>query len=1291
MKNAIFKGISLLFTISFFISISLAAPAEPTSVSAIDVSGDNGGNISITWTKSTDDGAGGNNVSYYEILRSTVSSSGPFSLIFTRPNGSVSYTDNTTSDGTPYWYKVNASDGTNSSSSSVVGPVQSKENIPPIISSVTNGTVNDSTAVITWTTDEASTSRVDYDTNPSVPYDFTEEETAYVTSHSITLSGLNANTTYYYVVKSTDSAGNPNTSAEFNFTTSVDITKPNVTSTNPSNGASNAPLNTNITATFSEDMNVSTINNFSFTLTGATAISGTVSYNVGTKTATFNPYANLNYSTTYTATVTTAVTDLIGNAMNSNKVWTFTTLGNQAPTASLDSVSPPDGVTPVTFNFSVRFTDAENESLSNVKVYIEGVDYAMNQVDAGDLTTSDGKDYKLTITNSVVGTHDYYFKATDSYGNTGQSSTKNFEVFSATYYSGDRIWSDGMSRTYVWNPQSFSGFYYDLDTNVGSETLTIEDIDRSLNKGTIIYKTSPIPIKFEYGNWGTYDVIGFMADRYFAGYHANSFASSSDNLLDKRKLSKVLTDNDKSYNVRTGSSLKLEEGYEFRISEMSTSGSAVMVGLFKDGGKVKEDIVSEGDTFSYEKDLGSAKNIPIIAIYIDTVFAGMETSTVIVEGIFQISEKYITVDTGNEFGEMEVTSVSSTGITMKNEGSVSLSEGDDFNLMGKINIIVADDSNTLRFAPYVDISEPGTYELRGTVTEETSFDWTPFNFEALLYDIDTGEGDEILHVERSSPTSRTVAVNKLTYTVSPIKKSFEHSSDGWKNFQSIGFMGNTYFAGYLKESSFLTTDRSLIEEGKLSKILMDEDKRYTLHIGNSLPLQEGYSVRIDEISRSGEALMFTILKNGEEIDTDISSGDDTYVYEVKVGDTDIPIFIFHIDQVFRGMETNSVFIDGVFQISEKFTTIEKGDSYGIMEVTSTTSSSIVMKNKDDSISLGEGDTISIMGDIKIKVADDSTVRFYPFKEIVVEEPLYLELDIPNNVYQNEELTIKVTSDGDNIKGATIKFGDTSIGTTDSSGELSYTPTEPGTFTITASKEGYESDDDKIEVLYQPKVLLVSTPLVSDKGESIVISVTSEGVGVKDASVKFGSNNLGTTPASGNITYTPDEVGTFTISASRSGYQDATKDIDITDPGAKLVFSNLTIIPRIVEPGENVNITVEAANFGTLREAQTMYLKVNGDVVISQDLVLGPGEIVTIHFNMNRSKAGTYLVEVDGRSNTFRVKGLQLGSTSLFVGGIIALLSTAAIVYSISQGTLTVDILSAKVQAFEKMLRQLVEK
>jgi len=897
----------------------------------------------------------------------------------------------------------------------------------------------------------------------------------------------------------------------------------------------------------------------------------------------------------------------------------------------------------------------------------------------------------FTTSASTPDTYTVKAIATNTTTSASDSYEWTWKVNPKTYHSGNRIWDKeaGMSEEeYTWNPQSFSGFYYDLDTDEGSETLTIEDIDRSLGKYDITYETSPISIDFEQDIWGTYEVIGFMADRYFAGYTSStSFASDSDSLLDEEQLSKVLLDTDKKYNIRSGTPLELEEGYDLRIAEFGSGGDAVMVALFKDGEKVTEDIVEQDDTFVYEKDLGGAKNMPIIAIYFDSIFVGTETSTIVIEGIFQISDEYIDVSTGDDFGLMTVKTVRSSHIIMKNDDSVSLGEGDDFNLMGKINIIVAD-SNTLRFAPYVDMSEPGTYELRGTVTEQTEFDWTPFNFEGLLYDIDTGEGDETLHIKRDSSNDRSIRENDLSYTTNPISKNFEHSGDGWKTFQSIGFMGKTYFAGY-KSNSFVSSDRSLIKEGKLSEILIDEDKKHTLHIGNSLTLEKGYSLRIDEISRDGGALMLALLKDGDEISTDIASEGDTYIYEVDVDGTDIPIIVAHIDGVFRGMETNSVFIDGLFQISDSFTTVEIGDTYGIMKVTKT-SPSIVLEN-EDSFSLSEGDTIDIMGDIKFKVADDNDVRFYPFQEIIVKEPLYLDLDIPNSVFENEEFTISVTSDGDEVEDVSIILNDSEIGTTDSNGELIYTPIETGEFTVTASKSGYESDSDNIEVIYQPKALEISAPQLVDKDEPIVISVTSEGNSVSGVTVMFGSNDLGTTAASGDITYTPDQVGTHTITASKSGYQDASKDIDITDPAVKLVYSNLTIEPKSVEPGENVNITVEAANFGTLRDADTMTVTVNGEEIATEDLVLGPGEIMTLEFSINRSKPGTYLVEIDGRSDTFKVMGSQFSSTAIVILAILVILSATAIIYSFAQGTLSFDIIMAKAQDLKQSLMRLIDR
>ncbi|MGD1106882.1 MAG: Ig-like domain-containing protein, partial [Terracidiphilus sp.] len=64
-----------------------------------------------------------------------------------------------------------------------------------------------------------------------------------------------------------------------------------------------------------------------FTLTGPgnTAVSGSITYNTGTSTATFTPNAALAYSTSYTATITTGATSSAGAALASNYVWTFTT------------------------------------------------------------------------------------------------------------------------------------------------------------------------------------------------------------------------------------------------------------------------------------------------------------------------------------------------------------------------------------------------------------------------------------------------------------------------------------------------------------------------------------------------------------------------------------------------------------------------------------------------------------------------------------------------------------------------------------------------------------------------------------------------------------------------------------------------------------------------------------------------------------------------------------------------------------------------------------------------------
>lgn len=125
----------------------------------------------------------------------------------------------------------------------------------------------------------------------------------------------------------TDVAGN-NLAANFvwSFTTEIppDVTPPTVISTVPTNGEIGVHISTDLTVTFSEPMNPTTINTTSFTLSnGVTPVSGVVTYS-GT-TATFSPSSDLDSSTVYTATITTGARDTAGNALVGNYVWSFTT------------------------------------------------------------------------------------------------------------------------------------------------------------------------------------------------------------------------------------------------------------------------------------------------------------------------------------------------------------------------------------------------------------------------------------------------------------------------------------------------------------------------------------------------------------------------------------------------------------------------------------------------------------------------------------------------------------------------------------------------------------------------------------------------------------------------------------------------------------------------------------------------------------------------------------------------------------------------------------------------------
>lgn len=105
-----------------------------------------------------------------------------------------------------------------SAGTSLCGSTNPSDTTAPVISGVTAGSVSVSGTVITWSTNEAADTQLDYGTSTSYGAT-TPLDSAQVTAHSVALSGLSAGTLYHYRVRSRDAAGNLAVSSDFTFST----------------------------------------------------------------------------------------------------------------------------------------------------------------------------------------------------------------------------------------------------------------------------------------------------------------------------------------------------------------------------------------------------------------------------------------------------------------------------------------------------------------------------------------------------------------------------------------------------------------------------------------------------------------------------------------------------------------------------------------------------------------------------------------------------------------------------------------------------------------------------------------------------------------------------------------------------------------------------------------------------------------------------------------------------------------------------------------------------------------
>jgi len=630
----------------------------------------------------------------------------------------------------------------------------------------------------------------------------------------------------------------------------------------------------------------------------------------------------------------------------------------------------------------------------------------------------------------------------------------------------------------TWDFKNFAGFYYDIDKNIGTEQVTfkVSGVDAQRTTGTlsdtegdrgIIYKTTAQAKDFKFKTWGSYQVIGFLAERYFAAYNIDVTQKMTDagetgtpylydksknrNLMTNEQISKVIEDSDTERTITSASPLKLGEGYQLDVKSIDVDGNKVYVELSKDGAVVDSKVIQPsitnakmGDkTYYYKKDLGDTKEIIVLGVHFKNAFRGADTNIATVDGVFQVSDTAAPIKVDQQYDKMSIRNVDPTAftITMDNkDNQISLSKNKNTQLMQNIYIKTADQDATaddpLRYYIYKKYTEPGTYEVRGTVTDlgADTFTWDPMTFAALYYDIDKNIGNEQIKftltgidaAKSTATLSDTEGARGIIYQTQAQDKNFKFKP--WGSYKKMGFLAEPYFAAYNNEATAGMTaagetvpyiaDKSkndnLMTNEQVTKILEDSDTERTITTANPLKLGEDYELAVKSIDVKGNKVYLELSKDGAVVDSKViqpsidnaGMGDKTYYYKKDLGDTkEVVTVAAHFKNAFRGTDTDIATVDAVFQISDAPSPVKVDQQYGKMSIRNVnpTDFTISMDNKDNQVTLSKNKVTELMLGIFIKTADqdditaDNPLRYYLYKSATIEGAAPAPAPAPANV------------------------------------------------------------------------------------------------------------------------------------------------------------------------------------------------------------------------------------------------------------------------------------------------------
>jgi len=364
---------------------------------------------------------------HYQLYRSTDNNT--FSALDQVDNRLTNYyVDTSLDNATTYYYKLTVVDNhTNESnystpSSAAAAAAQSGTGLMPngsgggdytgpVISSVAAGTPTTNAVTITWTTDELSNSTVGYSTDTS--YATETGVPTMTTSHSVTLSNLATNTTYYFQVISFDSSDNKTTNTDSEtqtFSTAADTTGPTISNISTVVGLTTVGVTWSTTEASNSVVHYGLTDALGSTETSATLVAGHAV-----------TLSGLTSNTTYYFNV--ASTDASDNTTTSN-ISTFTTssTGSSAADVTAPTISSV-AVSDITSSGATITFMASEGSLGRV-LYGVTTDYGYG-ANEGNNTYTMSKTIVIRGLSADT-TYHYLISASDASGNLNSNTDATF-------------------------------------------------------------------------------------------------------------------------------------------------------------------------------------------------------------------------------------------------------------------------------------------------------------------------------------------------------------------------------------------------------------------------------------------------------------------------------------------------------------------------------------------------------------------------------------------------------------------------------------------------------------------------------------------------------------------------------------------------------------------------------------------------------------------------------------------------------------------------------------------------